>query len=91
VGEDFLLIFNAAKLHQKYLKWITNWSGCVFLDLKNPTQLTALKKVERSSQKWPPKFASSMASLHKNGLSFQILQHSVVFEPPHAVKNLWFI
>jgi hypothetical protein len=70
VGEVFLLIFNAAKLHQKYFKWITNWFGCVHLNLKNPTQLMALKKADHSSQKWPLKFASSMASLHKNGLSF---------------------
>jgi hypothetical protein len=62
------------------------WSCCVILNLKNPTQLTALKKVERSSWKWPPKFASSMASLHKNGLSFTILHDFVVFEPPFHGK-----
>jgi hypothetical protein len=73
VREDFLLIFNAEKLHQKYLKRITNWFGCVLLDLNNPTQPTSLKKVERSSQKWPPKFASSMASLHKNGFKLHKL------------------
>jgi hypothetical protein len=67
VGEAFLFLFNASKVHQKSVKRITNWSGCVLLDLKNPTQLTTLKKVERSSRNWPPKFASSMASLHKNG------------------------
>jgi hypothetical protein len=67
VGEAFLLTFNAIKLHQKYLKRITSWSGYVFIDLKNPTQMTTLKKVERSCWNWPPKFASSMASLHKNG------------------------
>jgi hypothetical protein len=78
VGEAFLLIFNVVKIHQKCIKWITNWYGCVLLDLKNPTQLKTLKKVERSSWKWPPKLASSMASLHKNGISFQTLQHYVV-------------
>jgi hypothetical protein len=57
VREDFLLILNAEKLHHKYLKWIKKWFGCVLVDLKNPTQLTALKKAEPSSQKWPPKFA----------------------------------
>jgi hypothetical protein len=72
VGEAFLLIFNAAKLHQKYFKKITNWSGCVMTDLKNPTQLTTLKKVERSSWKWPPKFASLMASLHKKVFDFKL-------------------
>jgi hypothetical protein len=86
VGEAFLLIFNASKIHQKYIKWITKWSGCVLLDLNNPTQLTTLKKVERSSQKWPPKFASSMASLHKNGLSFTNTSTFCCSEPPMA-KN----
>jgi hypothetical protein len=44
-------------------------------DLKNPTKLTALKSDERSSQKWPAKVLSSMASLHKNGFASIILQH----------------
>jgi hypothetical protein len=70
MGDAFLLIFNAEKLLQMYLKWITNWFGCVLLDLKNPTQLTTLKKVQCSSHKWPPKFSSSLTSLHKNGLRF---------------------
>jgi hypothetical protein len=46
VGEAFLFLFKASKVHQKSVKWITNWSGCVLLDLKNPTQLTTLKTVE---------------------------------------------
>jgi hypothetical protein len=70
VGKDFLLIFNVSKVNQKCIKRTTNWFGFVLLDLKNPTQLATLKNVERSSWKWPPKFASSMASLHKNGLGF---------------------
>jgi len=78
MGEAFLLIFNASKIHKKYINWITNWSSCVLLDLNNPAQLTTLKNVEHSSWKWTPKFASSMAFLHKNGLSFRKSQHSVV-------------
>jgi hypothetical protein len=35
----------------------------------------ALKMDERSSQKWPTKVLSSMASLHKNGFGSTILQH----------------
>ena len=65
VGEAFLFLFKASKVHQKSVKWIKNWFGCVLLDLKNPTQLTTLKTVEWSSRKWPAKFLSSMASLHK--------------------------
>jgi hypothetical protein len=80
VGKDLLLIFNDEKLHPKYLKWITNWSGCVLLNLKNPTQLTTLKMVEHSSHKWPPKFTSSMASMHKNVLGFTIPHHFAALE-----------
>jgi hypothetical protein len=54
----------------------------------NPAQLTTPKKAKRSSQNWPPKFASSMASLHKNDLGFQKIHHFDVYEPLHAVKNL---
>jgi hypothetical protein len=91
VGEGFLLLFNASKVHQKSVIWITKWSSCVFLDLKNPTQLTTLKTVERSSQNWPAKFHSSMASLHKNGFGFQIPQHFSCFEPVWTIKSLRFI
>jgi hypothetical protein len=59
-------------------KLITKRYGFVLLDLNNPTQLTTMKKDERSSRKWCPKFASSMASLHKNGLIFQNIQNFVV-------------
>jgi hypothetical protein len=76
---------------QNYIKSISNGLqtgyGGVLLNLKNPTQLMTLKKVECSSHKWPPKFASSMASLHKNGLIFQTLHHSVVSEPFWTVKK----
>jgi hypothetical protein len=50
--------------------------------LKNPTQFTELKKVEHSSQKWSPKFASSMASLHTYGSIFTIYSSFFVFELP---------
>jgi hypothetical protein len=40
-----------------------------------------LKMDERSSQKWPAKLLSSMASLHKNGFGFTILQHFSSSEP----------
>jgi hypothetical protein len=91
VGEAFLLILNAEKIHYKYLKWIRNWSRYVLLDLKNPTQLTTLKKVERSSLKWPSKFASSMASLHENGMDLTIIHHLSYSKPSWFVKNLWFM
>jgi hypothetical protein len=77
MGKALLSIFNDEKLHHKYLKWITKWYIYVILYLKNLTQLMALKKVKRSSRKWSPKLASSMASLHRNGLGFQIIQHFV--------------
>jgi hypothetical protein len=73
VGEAFLFLFNASKVHKKIIKRITNWHGCVLLDLKNPIWLIALKKVERNFRNWPPKFASSMASLHKNGFKLHKL------------------
>jgi hypothetical protein len=82
VGEDLLFLFNAPKVYQKHVKWIKNWSGCVLLDLKNPTQLMALKTVEHSSQNWPAKFPFSMAFLHKNGFVFEIPQHLPYSEPP---------
>jgi hypothetical protein len=49
--------------------------GLVLPDLKNPSKLTALKTDERSSQKWPAKVHSSIASLHKNGFASTIQQH----------------
>jgi len=81
VGEAFLFVFNASKVHQKSVKMITNWFGYVLLDLKNPTQPMTLKNVERSSWNWPTKFPSSMSSLHKNGFGFQIPQHFSCSEP----------
>jgi hypothetical protein len=80
VGEALLFLFNASKVHHKSFKMITNWFGCVLLDFKNQTQLTALKTVERSSQNWLAKSPSSMASLHKNGFGFTILEHFSSFE-----------
>jgi hypothetical protein len=80
---------------QKYIRKVSNGlqNGlvCVLLDLKNPTQLTTLKTVERSSRNWPAKFLSSMASLHKNVFGFTILQHFSCSELVWTVKNLWFI
>jgi hypothetical protein len=73
VGEALLFLFNVSKVHHKCIKRITNWFGYVLLNLKNPTQLMALKKVERSSWNWPPKFVSSVASLHKNGFKLHKL------------------
>jgi hypothetical protein len=73
VGESFLFLFNASKLHHKSVKRITNYFGCVLIDIKNPTQLTTLKKVEHSSNNWSTKFSSSMASLHKNGFKLHKL------------------
>jgi hypothetical protein len=88
------LSYFSSKL-QTYIRKVSNglqkWSGCVLLDLKNPTQLTALKTVERSSRNWPAKFPSSMASLHKNVFGFTILQHFSCSELVWTVKNLWFI
>jgi hypothetical protein len=72
VGEAFLFIFKASNVNHKNSKWITI---CILLYLKNPTQLTALKTDERSSRKRPAKLISPMASLHKNGFGFTILQH----------------
>jgi hypothetical protein len=80
VSEAFLFLFNASKLHHKSFKWITNWFGCVLLNLKNLTQLTTLKMVEHSFWNWPAKFPS-MASLHENGFGFQIPQHFSCSEP----------
>jgi hypothetical protein len=67
VGEAFLFMLKYLKGHKKSAKKVTNQSGLVLPDLKNPTKLTALKSNERSSQKWPAKVLSSMDSLHKNG------------------------
>jgi hypothetical protein len=39
-------------------------------------QLTALKKAEYSSRKWPAKVSSSTTPLHKNGFGFVLLQHN---------------
>jgi hypothetical protein len=87
VGETFLFLFNYSKVHQKSIKWITNWSGCVLIDLKNPTQPTTLKTVERSSRNWSTKFPSSMASLHKNGFDCQIPMHLSYSEPPQCCQE----
>jgi hypothetical protein len=46
-----------------------------------------LKMDERSSQKWPTKLLSSMASLHKNGFGFTILQHFSSSEPPQWLSR----
>jgi hypothetical protein len=35
----------------------------------------ALKSDDRSSQKWPTKVLSSIASLHKNGFGLENIQH----------------
>ena len=56
MGEALLFLFKDSKVHQKSVKWIKNWSECVLLDLKNPTQPATLKKANSSSHKWPPKF-----------------------------------
>jgi hypothetical protein len=82
MGEAFLFLLNASKVQQKSVKRITKWFGYVLLYLKNPTQLTKLKTIERSSQNLPAKFPSSMASLHKNGFGFKIPQHFSYYEPP---------
>jgi hypothetical protein len=50
-------------------------SWFVLPDLKNPSKLTTLKMDVRSSQKWPAKVRSSIASLHNNGFGSTILQH----------------
>ena len=81
VGEAFLFFSNASKVHHKIVNMITNWSSCVLLNLKNPTQLTTLKNVERRSQNWPTKFPSSMAYMHKNGFVFQNIQHFSYYKP----------
>ena len=51
VGEAFLFLFNSLKIHQKSVKWITNWFDCVMIHFKNPTQPMKLQTVERSSRK----------------------------------------
>jgi hypothetical protein len=87
VGEAFLFLFKASKVHLKSVKWITNWYGCVLLDLNNPTQITALKMVQRSLWNWPTKFLSSMVSLHKNVFGFTILQHFSSSKPPEGFQE----
>jgi hypothetical protein len=63
----FLFILKYSKVNHNSAKRITNGSGHVLPDLRNPTKLTALKMDEWSSKKWPAKVLSSIASLHKNG------------------------
>jgi hypothetical protein len=58
VGEAFLFLFQALKVHHNNAKRITNQYGCVLPDVKNPKKLTTLKTDERSSQKWPAKVLS---------------------------------
>jgi hypothetical protein len=52
--------------------------GHVLPDLMNPSKLTTPKSDERSSQKWPAKVRSSIASLHDNGFGSTIRQHKPV-------------
>jgi hypothetical protein len=61
------------------------------LNLGNPTQLTALKKTECSSRKWPAKVSSSTASLHKNGFGLALLQHKFALTILHGLKQAWFL
>jgi hypothetical protein len=61
------------------------------LDLRNPTQLTALKKTECSSQKWPASVCSSTASLHKDGFGLALLQHNYDLTVLHGLKQAWFL
>jgi hypothetical protein len=42
---------------------------------------------ERSSQKWPTKVLSSMASLHKNGFGSTIHQHFSVLNLPMSSRT----
>jgi hypothetical protein len=91
VGEAFLFLFNDSKVHDASVKRIKNWYVYVLLDLENLTQLATLKKDERSSQNWPAKFPSSMASLHKNGFGFQIPHHFSVLNLSNVFENPYFI
>jgi hypothetical protein len=68
-------LFEALNVHHESSKDYNNDLVHVLLHLKNPSKLTAPKSDERSSQKWPPKVHSSIASLHKNGFASTFLQH----------------
>jgi hypothetical protein len=81
MGEAFSFLLKYSNIHHKSVTWITKWYKFVLLDLKKPTQLTSLKTDERSSQKWPAKLLSSIASLHKNGFDCKIPQHLSFSEP----------
>ena len=87
VGEAFLFLFKALKLHHNGVKRITNWYVFVLPDLKNPKKMTTLKMDERSSQKWPTKVLSSMASLHKIGFGSTIIQHKPVMNVPQWLQE----
>jgi hypothetical protein len=88
VDESFLFLLKDSKVHHVSSKWLTNRSGRVLPDLKNPTKLMALKMDERSSHKWPAKVLSSMASLHekwlwlKNYLAFSYSETPSLLQEP---------
>jgi hypothetical protein len=49
-----------------------------------PKKRKALKSDDRSSQKWPAKVHSSIASLHKNGFGLTNLQHKPDLNVPFS-------
>ena len=77
VGEAFLFLFEALNVHHESSNGLQQWFFHFLLDLKNTSKLTTPKSNERSSQKWPTKVHSSIASMHDNGFGSRFLQHKL--------------